>query len=901
MSTSWSWEAASPASPSPSRSAGHGSVLVLTKRQRSEGSTQYAQGGIASVLGADDQFELHVEDTLVAGAGLCNREAVEVTVREGPERIRWLLSLGVEFDREGAASTSPARAATRAAASPTPRTPPAARWSAPCWRPATPRASASSRTPWRSTWSPAARSAWAGRTGCWAPTCSSRETGAISTVSAGVTVLATGGAGKVYLYTTNPDVATGDGVAMAYRAGAAIANMEFYQFHPTGLYHPQAKSFLISEALRGEGGILRNAAGEAFMARYDPRKELAPRDIVARSIDAEIKRRGDDCVFLDMTHLPKAFLLEHFPYIHATIKEFGMDMTVQPIPVVPVAHYMCGGVVTDLMGRTSLPGLFAIGEVACTGLHGANRLASNSLLEGLVFGRRAALRAADALADNAGPTPPIPDWNPGDALAPDEGVVVAHNWDEVRRTMWNYVGIVRTQKRLERARSRIALLRTEIREYYWQYQVTPDLVELRNLADVAMLVVECARHRKESRGLHYVLDYPGTDERQRRDTVMTLGDLEPAPLRRGPSGRLRGQPRRGGRSPLGAEVEHHRAQPAGDVELERPPRQRRAGPLEAHPVDHVERIDVGEELADGGVGGEGGDLRRPARRTCAVVELEVPDAGPRRRGRWRAGRRCRRPPRTPRPWRPRPGPVASACSSSACVPGLPLGLAADPRLAHGGREPGGRGVGPVDEAVVERGPPGGLVAQLRPSRRRRSRAAGARWKGTPAAHPPARRASAAAVSEAAHGRKSLRVKRARSGTPVASMASRPPSSRSTSARQATTSSRSARHRSMALSAEPPVVTTSSRTMTRLPSGMVLRPSIHCPVPCPLGSLRTMKASTGCPSRKLVRAMALAMGSAPSVSPPTPRTSGCTRSTSASRQRPMRTCPSAVSAVRLQSM
>jgi L-aspartate oxidase len=313
---------------------------------------------------------------------------------------------------------------------------------------------------------------------------------------------------------------------MAWRAGATIANMEFYQFHPTGLYHPQAKSFLISEALRGEGGILRNAAGEAFMARYDPRKELAPRDIVARSIDAEIKRRGDDCAFLDMTHLPKAFLLEHFPYIHATIKEFGVDMTVQPIPVVPVAHYMCGGVVTDLMGRTALPGLFAIGEVACTGLHGANRLASNSLLEGLVFGRRAALRAVDALSDTAGPRAPIPDWNPGDALAPDEGVVVAHNWDEVRRTMWNYVGIVRTQKRLERARSRIANLRAEIREYYWQYQVTPDLVELRNLADVAMLVVECARRRTESRGLHYVLDFPSTDERQRRDTVLTLGDAE---------------------------------------------------------------------------------------------------------------------------------------------------------------------------------------------------------------------------------------------------------------------------------------------------------------------------------------------------------------------------------------
>jgi len=504
---------------------GRGSVLVLTKRQPSEGSTQYAQGGVASVLGADDDFDLHVQDTIIAGAGLCKQEAVEVTVREGPERIRWLMGLGVEFDREGSglhltregghsrrrvahAKDTTGREVERALL-----------------------AACAARGIRIEEDQVAIDIVTSGKAGLGGPNRAlgayvlDRRSGAIATISAGVTVLATGGSGKVYLYTSNPDVATGDGVAMAHRAGAAIGNMEFFQFHPTCLYHPQAKSFLVSEALRGEGGILRNGAGEAFMIRYDPRKELAPRDVVARSIDAEMKRRGDDCAFLDMTHLAKAFLVDHFPHIYATCKEFGIDMAVQPIPVVPAAHYQCGGVVTDLMGRTTLPRLYAVGEAACTGLHGANRLASNSLLEGLVFGRRAAI----ASADEAGTSPPatrVPEWNAGDALAPDEGVVVAHNWDEVRRVMWNYVGIVRTQKRLERARTRIAMLRAEIREYYWRYQVTPDLVELRNLADVAMLIVESARQRKESRGLHYVLDFPKPDDRWLRDTVLTRGDLD---------------------------------------------------------------------------------------------------------------------------------------------------------------------------------------------------------------------------------------------------------------------------------------------------------------------------------------------------------------------------------------
>ncbi|MCA9607472.1 MAG: FAD-binding protein, partial [Myxococcales bacterium] len=328
-------------------------------------------------------------------------------------------------------------------------------------------------------------------------------------------------AGKVYLYTSNPDVATGDGVAMAYRAGALIANMEFFQFHPTCLYHPKAKSFLISEALRGEGGILRLANGDPFMARHHEMKDLAPRDVVARTIDYEMKRSGADCVYLDMTHEDADFLRKRFPNIHAKCLEFGIDLTKEPIPVVPAAHYMAGGVVVDTNGKTKIEGLYAIGEVTCSGLHGANRLASNSLLEGLVYAKRTA--AATANVRNHRLAEP-PDWDTGSAVPSDEAVVVTQNWDEIRRFMWNYVGIVRSNTRLRRAARRVALLKDEIREYYWKHLVTRDLLELRNIADVAEMIIACASTRRESRGLHYTIDYPEPREDYAKDTLIVHGE-----------------------------------------------------------------------------------------------------------------------------------------------------------------------------------------------------------------------------------------------------------------------------------------------------------------------------------------------------------------------------------------
>src|SRR4029079_15069114 len=347
------------------------------------------------------------------------------------------------------------------------------------------------------------------------------EQGKVVTLLARTTVLATGGAGKVYLYTNNPDVATGDGIAMAFRAGAEVANMEFYQFHPTCLFHTQAKDFLISEALRGEGAILRRLDGSPFMKEFDPRAELAPRDIVARAIDHEMKRSGAEHVLLDITHKEPAFIKEHFPGIYAQCMRYGIDITREAIPVVPAAHYLCGGITTDLDGRTTIPGLWAIGECAHTGLHGANRLASNSLLEGAVFAHQASL--ALARIDRTKPWPDVPDWDVGEAVPSDEAVVITQNWDELRRLMWKYVRIVRSDKAMRAARHRIALLQEEIADYYWKYFLTRDLLELRNIATVAQLVVECAAARRESRGLHFTLDHAETDPKMARDMVVKRG------------------------------------------------------------------------------------------------------------------------------------------------------------------------------------------------------------------------------------------------------------------------------------------------------------------------------------------------------------------------------------------
>jgi L-aspartate oxidase len=516
--------------------ADHGRVTMITKTRPQESNSAYAQGGIAAVWLDEDTHDNHISDTLVSGAGLCRRSAVELTVREGPTRVRELIERGAQFTRreekpeeydlhqEGGhshrrilhAEDFTGREIVRALHQQVLEHPNITlldhhmaidvitdSWLARRRGDVPPEPDQD-----------APRGAYV----------LDLEANTVLSIEARIVVLATGGAGKVYKYTTNPPIATGDGHAMAWRAGARVANMEFVQFHPTCLHHPQENSFLISEALRGEGGKLIGEQGRRFMDDYDERAELAPRDIVARAIDNELKTKGLRCVHLDMRHLSREEVEHKFPNIDEKLMSLGIDMTVDPIPVVPAAHYMCGGVQTDLNGETSLANLFAVGEVACTGLHGANRLASNSLLEAIVFAHHASRTALERLPTLPEPSG-IPAWNPGRATHSDEAVVITQTWQEIRRFMWNYVGIVRTHRRLKRAQRRLRMVREEVQAYYWDFEITGDLIELRNLVDVADMIVTCALKRRESRGLHYTLDFPKSDPRFLQDTTVQRWQL----------------------------------------------------------------------------------------------------------------------------------------------------------------------------------------------------------------------------------------------------------------------------------------------------------------------------------------------------------------------------------------
>ncbi len=518
------------------KAAEFGNVVIVTKKNIMDSNTTLAQGGIASVFSKVDSFDLHIRDTLSSGDGLCNLEVVEKVVKSGPERIHELIDLGVKFNlreglrfqegheldlgREGGHSQKRIVHAEDMTGLELEKV-----------------LVAHIREHDRikvmenhialdlitcSTRMKRGLVTTVHEAFCCGAYVMDRFTMQVKTFEARITLLATGGAGKVYLYTSNPDIATGDGIAMGYRAGATVANLEFVQFHPTCLYHPDAKNFLISEAVRGEGGILIDSYGHPFMEKYDPQKDLACRDVVARAIDNELKKSGDDSVYLDITHKDPAFIRSRFPNLYKKCLGFGIDMTRDPVPVVPAAHYMCGGISTDMFGRTDIQRLYAIGETACTGLHGANRLASNSLIEALVYADSAARQAvADFQAMDFSTTPDAPDWDEVGTTHSDELIMVTQNWDEIRRFMWNYVGIVRSDKRLTRAKRRVEIIQNEIKEYYWDFKVSADLIELRNIAMVAELIIKCAMHRKESRGLHYNIEYPRRDdERWKKDTVI---------------------------------------------------------------------------------------------------------------------------------------------------------------------------------------------------------------------------------------------------------------------------------------------------------------------------------------------------------------------------------------------
>lgn len=506
------------------KAARHGQVLLVTKRELNESNSRYAQGGIACVSTDDDSFELHVKDTLDAGGGLCNEAAVRAIVEAGPARIQELIDWGISFTRRDEVAVDETAGNSLDGYD-------LGREGGHSRRRIFHAGDITGADVIRVLCDKVRQNPkitileehiaidlistrhleWQGENICLGAYVMDTATFDVHTIISKCTLLATGGAGKTYLYTTNPDIASGDGVAMAWRAYAEIRNMEFYQFHPTCLYHPFAKSFLISEAVRGEGAVLKikqkNQLVE-FMDKYHPLKSLAPRDIVARAIDSELKRTGQDCAWLDIRHQGEEFLRKRFPNIFAKCLEFGINMAKDPIPVVPAAHYCCGGVKTDVKGVTTVRNLYALGETACTGLHGANRLASNSLLEALVMAENAVAHSANTVGFPYSCSPSlIPDWSSGDAVNSDEQIVISHNWDEIRRFMWDYVGIVRSRKRLERAKSRIRAIRQEIDKYYWDFLLTPDLVELRNLASVAEMIIDCAMLRKESRGLHYNIDY----------------------------------------------------------------------------------------------------------------------------------------------------------------------------------------------------------------------------------------------------------------------------------------------------------------------------------------------------------------------------------------------------------